>query len=103
MLGGILLIAMVVAALLVMLGLTDLAKGIAVVVMLIAVVVPCLAPLLIGVARQIDTRGLVLIVVVVLVAIFVAGYKRHLDHRRELHHWWSDGPTSLKHRVEEDV
>lgn len=100
MLGGILLSAGVIAGLLFMVGLTDLAKRIAVVIILIAVVVPCLTPFLTGAVRQIDTRGLMWVVVVVLVAVFVAGYKNFTDHRRELHHWFGEGPTSLKHRVE---
>ena len=103
MLGGILLIALVAAALLYMLGMADVAKRIGVAVLGLAILAPVLAQLLLATVQRIDGRLIGVIFLGASLAVFVAGWIRFVNHRRHLHHWWGETPTSSKNRVEEDL
>lgn len=103
MLGGFLLLAIVVASLLHMLGLTEQAKRIGGGVFVLAVLAPLLAQCAAGADRYVSGPGLGIGSLVLVIVVGVAGFKRFVDHRRELHHWVGQHPTSLKQRVEDDL
>lgn len=104
MLGGLLAIALVLAGLLVMFGATTWAKQIVVGVVLCAVCLPALcgvfAPLLTPNALVV---GGVVAAAVAAGAVGITGFRRYLNHRREVHRWWGRAPQSLKQRVERDL
>lgn len=104
MLGGLLACGLVLVGLLVMVGATSWARNLALGVVLCAVLVPAfaalLAPLL---SRSTIVTGVLVGAVALALASGIAGFRRYLNHRRELHHWWGEKPHSLKQRVERDL
>jgi amino acid permease len=103
MFGLVLSIALLGAALLYMVGITDLAKRIIVTVLLLAFFAPCLMQLLRAAGREVDGRLVGVIALVVFVALAIAGWIRFVNHRRALHRWWREPPSSLKQRLEDDL
>jgi hypothetical protein len=80
MLGAFLLVAAATAALCFMVGLTDLAKRIAIAVFGLALLAPILEQMISGVVRATHGWSFIPIVITGLGAACVSGFKRFVDH-----------------------
>ena len=103
MFGGLLLLTIVVTALALMIGRIELARTMGTAVFLVAVLAPLLTHCTTTVHQALPALHPTALVVVILAASLLRGFKKFIDHRRAAHHWVGEPPSSLKQRVEDDL
>lgn len=103
MFGGLLLLAIVVAALALMIGRIDLARNLGSTVFLMAIVAPLLHRCTVTVGQAVPSYYPTAAVVALISVGLILGFKKFVDHRREVHHWVGEPRSSIKLRVEDDL
>lgn len=103
MFGGLLLVAIVVAAFALMLGRVDLARTIGAATVCVAVLAPLLTNCGAWVSPALPSFFPKAFVAGLLMVSLVGGYKKFVDHRRGLHHWFGEPRSSIKNQVEDDL
>src|SRR2546430_587252 len=99
MLATVLTLSIVIAGYLVMFGATKAAWRLLFVVVLVALLLPCITATVSTAQFSLPQGGGVVLVLVGVLLVGVA-LVRFINHRRALKHWLGDEHTSLKKRVE---